>query len=62
MPEVSAVVSYYEVGDPRLVSADRRVLRAQVESADVPGTDNAKIGAILETVYAARSEAGAGGF
>ncbi len=31
LPEVSTVVSYYEVGDPRLVSADRSVLRAQVE-------------------------------
>jgi len=62
MPEVSAVVSYYEVGDSRLVSADRRVLRAQVLIADIAGTDNDKIDAILETVYAARSDAGAGGF
>ncbi|MCH8911536.1 MAG: MMPL family transporter, partial [Chloroflexi bacterium] len=62
MPEVSAVVSYYEVGDPRLVSADRRVLRAQVLIADIAGTDNEKIDAVLETVYAARSDAGAGGF
>ena len=62
MPEVSTVVSYYEVGDPRLVSADRSVLRAQVEIADIAGSDNNKIGAILETVYAARPEAGAGGF
>ncbi len=31
LPEVSAVVSYYEAGDPRLVSADGHVLRAQVE-------------------------------
>ena len=62
MPEVSAVVSYYEVGDPRLVSADRRVLRAQVEIADIAASDNDKIDAILETVYAARPEADAGGF
>ena len=62
MPEVSAVVSYYEVGDSRLVSADRRVLRAQVELADTPGSDDDQIDAILNTVYAARPEAGAGGF
>ena len=62
MPEVSAVVSYYEVGDPRLVSADRHVLRAQVELADIPGSDNDQIDAILETVYAARPEASASGF
>ena len=49
LPEVSAVVSYYETGDPRLVSTDRRVLRAQVELADIAGSDNDKIGAILET-------------
>ena len=61
MPEVSAVVSYYEVGDPRLVSADRRVLRAQVKLADIPGSDNDQIDAVLETVHAARTEAGAGG-
>ncbi len=62
MPEVSAVVSYYEVGDPRLVSADRRVQRAQVEVADIEGSDNDKIDAILETVYAARPEASDNGF
>ena len=62
LPEVSAVVSYYEVGDPRLVSADRRVQRAQVEIADIAGSDNDKIDAILETVYAARPEASASGF
>ena len=62
LPEVSAVVSYYEIGDPRLVSADRRVLRAQVEIADTDGSDNEKIDAILETVYAARPKAGASGF
>ena len=62
LPEVSAVVSYYETGDTRLVSADRLVLRAQVEIADVPGSDNDKISAILDTVYAARAEAGADGF
>ena len=62
LPEVSTVVSYYEVGDPRLVSADRSVLRAQVEIADIAGSDNDKIAAILDTVYAARPEAGAGGF
>ena len=61
LPEVSAVVSYYETGDPRLVSADRHVLRAQVELADVPGSDDDQIDAILETVYAARPEAGASG-
>ena len=62
LPEVSTVVSYYEVGDPRLVSADRSVLRARVEIADIAGSDNDKIAAILDTVYAARPEAGAGGF
>ena len=62
MPDVSAVVSYYEVPDPRLVSADRRVLRAQVEIADIAGSDNDKIDAILETVHAARPEASASGF
>ena len=62
MPEVSAVVSYYETGDPRLVSADRRVLRAQVELADIAGSDNDKIDAVLETVHAARPEASASGF
>jgi uncharacterized membrane protein YdfJ with MMPL/SSD domain len=62
LPEVSAVVSYYEVDDPRLVSADGHVLRAQVEIADVPGSDDEKIGAILKTVYAARPEATADGF
>jgi len=62
MPEVSAIVSYYEIGDPRLVSADRHVLRAQVEVADIAGSNDDKIDAILETVYAARSEASASGF
>ena len=62
MPEVSAVVSYYEVGDSRLVSADQRVLRAQVELADIGGSEDDQIDAILETVYAARPEADAGGF
>ena len=62
MPEVSAVVSYYETGDPRQVSADRHVQRAQVEIADITGSDDEKIGAILETVHAARPEAGASGF
>ena len=62
MPEVSAVVSYYEVGDPRLVSADGHVLRAQVELADIPGSDDDQIDAVLETVYAARPEASASGF
>ena len=62
LPEVSAVVSYYETGDPRLVSADRRVLRSQVEIADIAAFDNDKIDAILESVYAARPEADANGF
>ena len=62
LPEVSTVVSYYEVGDPRLVSADRSVLRAQVELADTAGSDDDQIDAILETVYAARPEAGPDGF
>ncbi len=62
MPEVSAVVSYYETGDPRLVSADQHVQRAQVEIADIAGSDEEKIDAILETVYAARPEAAASGF
>ena len=61
-PEVSAVVSYYETGDLRLVSADRHVQRAQVAIADIAGSDNDKIDAILETVSAARPEAGPGGF
>ena len=52
MPEVSAVVSYYETGDPRLVSADRHVQRAQVEIADIAGSDDDKIDAILDTVHA----------
>ena len=62
LPEVASVVSYYEVSDPRLVSADRRVLRTQVELADIEGSDNDKIDAVLETVYAARPEASASGF
>ena len=62
MPEVASVISYYETGDPGLVSADRHVLRAQVEIADIAASDNEKIDAILETVYAARPEANAGGF
>ena len=62
IPEVSAIVSYYEVSDPRLVSADRRVLRAQVELADIAGSDDDKIDAVLDTVYAARPEASASGF
>ena len=62
MSEVSGVVSYYEVGDPRLVSADRLVLRAQVELADIAGSDDDQIDEILETVHAARPEAGTGGF
>ena len=62
LPEVASAVSYYETGDPRLVSADRRVQRAQVVIADIPGSDDEKIDAILETVYAARAEAAAGGF
>ena len=57
MPEVSSVVSYYETGDPQLVSADRHVLRAQVVIADSVTSDNEKIDTILETVYAARPEA-----
>ena len=62
MPEVASVVSYYEVGDPRLVSADRHVQRAQVVIADIAGSDEDQIDAILETVHAARSEAGDSGF
>ena len=62
LPEVSAVVSFYELGDPRLVSEDRHVLRAQVQLADTSGSDNDKIDAILDTVYAARPEANAVGF
>ena len=65
LPEVVSVVTYYETEDPRLVSADRHVQRAQVEIADIAGSDNDKIDAIdaiLETVHAARPEAGAGGF
>ena len=62
LPEVASVVSYYETGDPRLVSADRRVQRVQVELADIEGSDDDKIDAILETVYAARPEAAASGF
>ena len=62
LPEVASVVSYYETEDPRLVSADRHVQRAQVEIADIAGSDSDKIDAILETVHAARPEASAGGF
>ena len=62
LPEVASVISYYETGDPRLVSADRHVLRAQVEIADIAASDDEKIDAVLDTVYAARPEAGAGGF
>ena len=62
LPEVASVVSYYEVGDPRLVSADRHVLRAQVEIADIARSDNDKIDAVLETVYASCAEASASGF
>ena len=62
LPEVASVVSYYETGDPRLVSADQHVLRAQVEIADIAASDDDKIDAILETVYAARLEASTGGF
>ncbi|MCI0830659.1 MAG: MMPL family transporter [Chloroflexi bacterium] len=59
LPEVTAVVNYYDTGDSRLVSADRHVQRAQVELAD---SDDGQIGAVLETIYAARTEANAGGF
>ena len=62
MPEVVAVVSYYETEDLRLVSADRHVQRAQVEIADIAGSDNDKIDAVLKTVHAARPQASAGGF
>ena len=62
LPEVAAVSSYYEVSDARLVSADRSVLRAQVELADNAGSDDEKIETILETVHAARPEASADGF
>ena len=46
MPEVSAVVSYYETGDPRLVSADQHVQRAQVEIADIAGSDDRRVPAV----------------
>ncbi len=62
LPEVASVVSYYETSDSLLVSADRHVQRAQVMVADIPGSDDDRIGTILETVYAARPEASAGGF
>ena len=62
LPEVSAVVSYYETGDSRLVSADRHVLRTQVEIADTAATDNEKIEPILDTLSAASAGAVAGGF
>ena len=62
LPDVVSVVSYYETEDPRLVSEDQLVQRAQVEVADIAGSDNDKIGAILDTVYAARPEASADGF
>ena len=62
LPEVSSVVSYYEVGDPRLVSADGHVLRAQVEVADIVAKDNEKIDAILQAVEVARAETDASGF
>ncbi len=62
LPEVASVVSNYETEDPRLVSADRHVQRAQLEIADIAGSDNDKIDAILDTVFAARPEAGASGF
>ena len=38
------------------------MLRAQVELADIPGSDDDQIDAILDTVYAARPEASASGF
>ncbi len=57
LPEVSAVISYYETGDSRLVSADGHVQLVQVEIADSPRSDNDKIAPVLETVYAARPEA-----
>ena len=44
------------------MSANRHVQRAQVVIADSATSDNEKIDAILETVYAARPEAGASGF
>ena len=62
LPEVASVVSYYETEDPRLVSEDRLVQRAQVELADIHASNYDKIDAILETVYAARPEASANGF
>ena len=62
LPEVASVISYYETGDPEMVSADRRVLRAQVEVADIGSSDDDKIEAILDTVYATRPEADASGF
>ena len=62
LSEVTAVVSYYQTGDPRLVSVDRHVLRAQVAIVDAAGSDVDNIDAVLETVYAARPEASANGF
>ena len=61
LPEVSAVVSYYETGDPQLVSADRRVLRAQVAIAGDEDDAEDKIDAILDTVRTAATD-NAGGF
>lgn len=62
LAEVSAIVSYYEVGDPRLVSADGHVLRAQVEIVNIEASDNDKIDAILQIVQDSRPEATNGGF
>ncbi len=61
LPEVSAVTSYYEVGDPRLVSTDRRVLRAQVAIAGDEDDAEDKIGTILDTVRTAATDS-VGGF
>ena len=61
LPEVASVISYYEVGDPRLVSMDRRVLRAQVAIAGDEDDAEDKIDTILDTVRTAATDS-VGGF
>ena len=56
LPEVASVISYYETGDPQLVSADRRVLRARVAIAGDEDDAEDKIGAILDTVRTAATD------
>jgi len=62
LPEVASVASFYDTGDPNMVSEDGRVLLAQVVIEGDADDAEDKIDAILETVGATAKEASAGGF